>query len=91
MDDLQAIGNDIWLAEGEMVDFYGFPYPTRMVLVRLASGLLWIWSPIALSTNLRSEIDALGQGWPNTTSSGLTQEGTAMAKRLCRPSAKRYT
>jgi hypothetical protein len=61
MGDLQAIGNEIWLAEGELVDFYGFPYPTRMAVVRLASGLLWIWSPIALTANLRNEIDALGR------------------------------
>ena len=60
MSDLEAVGENIWLAEGEIVDFYSFPYPTRMVVVRLSSGLLWVWSPIALSENLSSEIDALG-------------------------------
>lgn len=61
MDDLQTIGNDIWLAEGELVSFYGFPYPTRMVVIRLTSGLLWVWSPIALTANLRARIDELGR------------------------------
>ena len=31
------------------------------------------------------------RGWPITTNSGLIPADTAMAKRLCRPSAKRYT
>ncbi|MGE0621142.1 MAG: DUF4336 domain-containing protein [Pseudomonadales bacterium] len=57
---LVAIDRDIWLADGGLVDFHGFPYPTRMVVVRLGSGLLWIWSPIGLSANLRAEVDALG-------------------------------
>ncbi len=61
MSELQAIGNDIWIAEGEIVDFYGFPYSTRMVVVRLASGLLWVWSPIALTANLVSQVDELGR------------------------------
>jgi len=58
---LLPIDEGIWLADGGIVDFYGFPYPTRMVVVRLTSGLLWIWSPIALSANLRAEVDALGR------------------------------
>ncbi len=29
-------------------------------------------------------------GWPNTTNSGHIREDTATARRLCRPSAKRY-
>lgn len=61
MTELEAVGEDIWLAEGEIVNFFGFPYPTRMVVVRLKSGLLWIWSPIGLSANLRRQIDALGR------------------------------
>lgn len=61
MSDLEAVGDEIWLAEGGIVDFYGFPYSTRMVVVRLSSGLLWIWSPIALSENLRRQVDELGR------------------------------
>ena len=61
MGDLENIGTEIWLADGDIVDFYGFPYSTRMVVVRLASGMLWVWSPIALSENLRKQVDALGR------------------------------
>jgi hypothetical protein len=32
---LQSIGTDIWLAEDPSVSFLGFPYPTRMAIVRL--------------------------------------------------------
>jgi hypothetical protein len=61
MNDLEAVGDGIWLVEGGNVDFYGFPYSTRMVIVRLSSGLLWVWSPIALSENLRRQVDELGR------------------------------
>jgi hypothetical protein len=57
---LEAIDENIWLAEGEIVSFYGFPYPTRSVVVRLPRDRLWIWSPIALTQALRGEIEALG-------------------------------
>lgn len=57
---LLALGPDIWLAEGPVVSFYGFAYPTRMVLIRLAGGSLFVWSPIALTAELQAEVDALG-------------------------------
>lgn len=57
---LQAFGSDIWIAEGEPVSFYGFAYPTRMAIMRLRSGALFVWSPIALTNALRSEVDTLG-------------------------------
>ncbi|WP_084420165.1 DUF4336 domain-containing protein [Henriciella litoralis] len=57
---LEQLDADIWLAEGPIVDFYGFAYPTRMVVVRLPDGGLWVWSPISLSDDLKAEIEALG-------------------------------
>jgi hypothetical protein len=57
---LEPIDDGIWLAEGGNVSFYGFPYPTRSVIVRLEDRRLWIWSPIALTPQLRSEVDELG-------------------------------
>lgn len=38
----------------------GFRYPTRMVVIRLARGGLWVWSPIALSAELKAAVAALG-------------------------------
>lgn len=57
---LEPVDTDIWLAEGPMVDFYGFPYPTRSVIVRLPDKSLWVWSPIALTSELKAETDAIG-------------------------------
>lgn len=57
---LQSFGPEIWTCEGPVVDFYGFPYPTRMAIIRLADGSLFVWSPVALDDDLKAEVDALG-------------------------------
>lgn len=57
---LASFGPDIWIAEGPVVSFYGFPYPTRMVVIRLGDGSLFLWSPIALTPELKAEVEALG-------------------------------
>ncbi len=57
---VEEIGDGIWLAEGEIVSFYGFPYPTRSVVVRLTNGDLWIWSPVRLTDDLSDAIENLG-------------------------------
>jgi hypothetical protein len=51
---------DIWVAAGPVVRYFGFPYPTRMAILRLRDGGLFLWSPIALTPELRAEVDALG-------------------------------
>ena len=57
---LEQIDESLWLIEGGLVNFYGFPYPTRSVIARLASGELWVWSPVRLTAALREAVDALG-------------------------------
>ncbi|MFK7825873.1 MAG: DUF4336 domain-containing protein [Oligoflexales bacterium] len=57
---LTEFGKNIWIVEGELVSFFGFPYPTRSVIVKLASSDLWVWSPIALSDSLKNELQPLG-------------------------------
>jgi hypothetical protein len=57
---LTEIDRDIWIAEGPSVSFFGFPYPTRMTLVRLSDGGLWLCSPIELTDALADEVRALG-------------------------------
>ncbi len=57
---LEEVGEGLWVAEGDIVSFFGFPYPTRSVVVRLDAGRLWVWSPIRLDEDLRREIDGLG-------------------------------
>jgi uncharacterized protein DUF4336 len=57
---LEQLGPDLWTADGGIVSFFGYDYPTRMVVVRLADGGLWIWSPIELGRQIEKEVRALG-------------------------------
>lgn len=57
---LEPVAPEIWLVDGKVVSFHGFPYPTRSVVIRLPDGALWVWSPVDLTPNLAREIEALG-------------------------------
>jgi hypothetical protein len=57
---LEAFGPSLYLADGPTVSFFGFPYPTRMALARLADGGAWVWSPVALTAELEREVEAIG-------------------------------
>jgi hypothetical protein len=39
-DVLRVFGKEIWVGEGPTVSYYGFDYPTRMVLIQLSEGRL---------------------------------------------------
>ena len=58
---LQAFGEELWLASGGITEVAGFRYPTRMAVVRLTDGGLFVWSPVALTDELRAAVDALGE------------------------------
>lgn len=58
---IRAFGNALFVADGPNVSFFGFPYPTRMAIAQLPSGALWVWSPVALSPELRDEVRTLGE------------------------------
>lgn len=58
---LELFGPSIYVAYGPSVSFFGFPYPTRMVVIQFADGNLWVWSPVALTTELASAVDSLGR------------------------------
>lgn len=57
---LQLLDENIWTAAGPQVRVLGFGYPTRMAVIRLEDGGLFIWSPTALEPELKAAIDALG-------------------------------
>lgn len=57
---LLAFAPDLWIAEGPAVSFFGFDYPTRMAVIRLSDGALFVWSPVRLTETLKREVDALG-------------------------------
>lgn len=58
---LERVADGIWIANGDVVNFYGFPYSTRCVIIELSPDELWVWSPIELSPELKANIDAIGQ------------------------------
>src|SRR5210317_327762 len=57
---LQEFGQSLYIADGPVVSFYGFPYPTRMAVVRLSDGSAWVWSPVALSDDLVDSVESIG-------------------------------
>jgi hypothetical protein len=57
---LEAFGPSLYAADGPTVSFFGFPYPTRMAVARLADGSAWVWSPIALTPELERAVDGIG-------------------------------
>ncbi len=62
---LKPVDEDIWTVDGpEIVYSLGglsIPCPTRMTVVRLAGGQLWLHSPTAFSAGLADHIRALGK------------------------------
>ncbi|MDO8801304.1 DUF4336 domain-containing protein [Phenylobacterium sp.] len=59
---LEQFAPEIWIASGPTVTAAaGFHYPTRMAVIRLAGGALFVWSPVALSDALGAAVDDLGE------------------------------
>ena len=59
------IDREVWIADGPTVPFLGvFPSPTRMAIVRLHNGDLWVWSPIARDDALAARWRAVGLNRP---------------------------
>ena len=57
---LEEFGPSLYVAGGPTVPFLTFPYPTRMAIARLADGGVWVWSPIALTSDLARAVDSIG-------------------------------
>jgi hypothetical protein len=58
---LVQFGPEIWIADGpDVVAALGFHYPTRMAVIRVGDGL-FVWSPVAVTAGLRTEVEALGE------------------------------
>ncbi|MES2315963.1 MAG: DUF4336 domain-containing protein [Pseudomonadota bacterium] len=57
---LEQIAPDLWHA-GHAFKLGGATVTTRMTVVRLADGKLWLHSPVPLSAPLRAQLDALGE------------------------------
>lgn len=57
---LKPVAPDLWIADGGWIRFYGLPFQTRMSVVRLADGGLWVHSPIANQNGLAEALEGLG-------------------------------
>ncbi|KHD23304.1 hypothetical protein NM09_18875 [Vibrio caribbeanicus] len=58
---MEKLGENIWIFDGTTVSFLGFPFKTRMTVIRLDNGELWIHSPIKMSPTLSEHIAQLGE------------------------------
>ena len=57
---LKPVGDDIWIVDGPSIKFYKLPFTTRMTVVRLQNGDIWVHSPTKICGDLKDQIDALG-------------------------------
>ncbi len=64
IDTLKPVAENLWLVDGPIVEMsmYGtsIPFPTRMAVIRLGTGELFIHSPTRLTEELRAEVEKLG-------------------------------
>lgn len=65
---LKAVADDVWIVDGPEIrmtypwlPFFSVPFPTRMTIVRLADGALWVHSPTPLPDALARAVDELGR------------------------------
>ena len=57
---LQAFAKNVWIAEGLQVRDMGIMFTTRMAVVKLADGSIWVDSPVPLPFETLNHITALG-------------------------------
>jgi hypothetical protein len=57
---LKPVAPDIWIVDGPLIRFTWLTFPTRMTVIRTASGSLFIHSPTLLTEPLRTQIASAG-------------------------------
>lgn len=57
---LHSFADGIWIIDGEPVRDMGIRFPTRMTIVKLTDGSLWISSPVPQPKDIMKEIEAIG-------------------------------
>lgn len=57
---MRKLAENIWIFDGDPVSFLACPFTTRMTVIRLSSGDLWIHSPIKLTIKLQQIIQSIG-------------------------------
>ena len=57
---LKPVAENIWIVDGPSISFYKIPFTTRMTVIRLKNGDLWLHSPTKITPDLQAEIAHLG-------------------------------
>ena len=60
LDTLKPVAQDVWIVDSGPLHYLGVELPTRMTVIRLRSGALWLHSPTRATESLQAEIDRLG-------------------------------
>jgi hypothetical protein len=60
MPNLEKFAENLWMVDGPSVRNFGIPLPTRMIVIRLTDGTLWVNSPVSTPTHELDRIKALG-------------------------------
>jgi hypothetical protein len=58
--DLQEFGKNLWIADGPFVRDMGLLFPTRMTVAKLATGDLWVSSPVPVPPETLEHITEKG-------------------------------
>ncbi len=62
---LKPVADDVFIVDGPEIRMaalgFGFPFTTRMTLIRMADGGLWVHSPTPLTEPLIEQVTALGE------------------------------
>jgi hypothetical protein len=61
---LKPIADNVWIVDGPLIRFgpagLKMPFPTRMTIIRLSDGGLFVHSPTALPEELKAEVGSIG-------------------------------
>lgn len=61
MQTLRQFSHNVWIFDGETVQWYGMPYSTRMTVIVLPNQKLWIHSPSKITDSLLDDLAVLGE------------------------------
>lgn len=57
---IQEFAEDLFVVDGPHVRALGIPFPTRMIIAKLADNSLWVNSPVSAPTGTLDSLNALG-------------------------------
>jgi hypothetical protein len=64
INELKPVASDVWIVDGSIIRFgmgpFRAPFTTRMTVVRLKDGGLWVHSPVEADEGLFAAVEALG-------------------------------